>query len=513
MFWEKSYQDLDLEINETKKISEISDASFVYLNETLDKLHKSDWELEDYESNIISKQLEYHKELQDLSDVYDEKIDELTSRNKNKLLSLFVQLENSEIPDTKLLEIDWILENKKFEQTKNYISDNMDIQWWIRWMLDWITSLSEDNKLFLDTLTLFLLNNSVDISVTQDNLLDISQEEFSKILDRFVKVHFENKLLPKQAAFNLSEWKYVYNFEEKIKYYELLLDKTKLEQSIIASISWKTNNEDINIISENLSININWFTQLNLINYYISQNILTQDDIFIFHENNDISTGLLLKYLEQDKNFNLLEYLENYPLPEKIRDLGLEYARNTLKLEENVISDSEILANIHTFIITFLHIESSGRNIANVAWASSAKWYYQFLTDNWKNDEKWNRLGSSFQTAVKRTKRNLDTREFNNLFWNIDLNKPTNVDPRNLSSESQTLLFLNDIIENWKKINGNWVDEFMKLILKEWNTWALWKIYKVLHHTNPDKATKEVFTKVKNNYFYWEWKLLAKNHY
>ncbi len=513
MFWEKSFEELNTQIQENKDTSEISDASFVYLNQTLDTLHKSDWELEDYESNIISKQLEYHRELQDLSDVYDEKIDELSSKNKNKLLSLFVQLENSEIPDTKLEEIDWILENKKFEQTKDSISGNIDIQWWLRWMLDWIISLNEDNKLFLDSLSLFLLNNSIDIPLTQDDLLDISQEEFSHILNRFVKVNLENKLLPKQALFNLSEWEYVYNFEEKIKYYELLFDETKLEQSIIASISWKANNEEINIISENLSININWLTQLNLINYYISQNFLTHDDIFIFHENNDISTGLLLKYLEQDKNFNLLEYLENYPLPEKIKDLGLKYARNTLKLSQDEISDSEILANMHTFIITFLHIESSGRNIANVAWVSSAKWYYQFLTANWKNDEKWNRLGSSFQTAVKRTKRNLDSNEFSHLFWDINVHKPTNIDPRDLSAEAQTILFFNDIIENWKKINNNSVDEFMKLILMESNTWALWKIYKVLHHTNPDKATKEVFTKVKNNYFYWEWKLLAKNHY
>lgn len=513
MFWEKSFEELHTQIQENKDTSEISDASFMYLNQTLDTLHKSDWELEDYESNIISKQLEYHRELQDLSDVYDEKIDELSSKNKNKLLSLFVQLENSEIPDTKLKEIDWILENKKFEQTKDSISGNIDIQWWLRWMLDWIISLNEDNKLFLDSLSLFLLNNSIDIPLTQDDLLDISQEEFSHILNRFVKVNLENKLLPKQALFNLSEWEYVYNFEEKIKYYELLFDETKLEQSIIASISWKASNEEINIISENLSININWLTQLNLINYYVSQNILTHEDIFIFHENNDISTWLLLKYLEQDKNFNLLEYLENYPLPEKIKNLGLKYARNTLKLSQDEISDSEILANMHTFIITFLHIESSGRNIANVAWASSAKWYYQFLTANWKNDEKWNRLGSSFQTAVKRTKRNLDSNEFSHLFWDINVYKPTNIDPRDLSAEAQTILFFNDIIENWKKINNNSVDEFMKLILMESNTWALWKIYKVLHHTNPDKATKEVFTKVKNNYFYWEWKLLAKNHY
>lgn len=513
MFWEKSFEELHTQIQENNDTSEISDASFVYLNQYLNELKKSDDVLESYESEIISQQLEYHNRLNDLSQEYKEKVWLLHQKNKNELLALFVQLENTEIPETKLHKIEWILENKIFEQSKNNLHDTLNIQWWIRWLLDSVIILNEDNNLFLNDLTLYFLDNNISISIDEEWNLEISNDELNSLLDTFTKANIQNPILPDSIELNTSNWLFTYKFENKKIYFKELYSDKKLEQSLLDSLSWEIPNQQIRLIDEKYWINIQWLSFIEKLNTYIDEWIYTHEDIIIFHENKNISTELLLKFLEQDENFNLLEYLENYPLPESIKDFSLNYVRNNLKLDDSVVSDEEILANIHTFIITFLHIESSWRNIANVAWVSSAKWYYQFLTDNGEKDEKWNRLGSSFQTAVKRTKRNLDDNKFAELFGDINLHKPTNADPRDLSAETQTLLFLNDIIENGKKINGNWVDEFMKLILKESNVWALWKIYKVLHHTNPDKATKEVFTKVKNNYFYWEWKLLAKNHY
>jgi hypothetical protein len=56
-------------------------------------------------------------------------------------------------------------------------------------------------------------------------------------------------------------------------------------------------------------------------------------------------------------------------------------------------------------------------------------------------------------------------------------------------------------------------DDMMTLILKEKNSWALWRIYKLLHHTDPDEETVEVYEREKNKYYYWDKKYIAKNHY
>jgi hypothetical protein len=45
-------------------------------------------------------------------------------------------------------------------------------------------------------------------------------------------------------------------------------------------------------------------------------------------------------------------------------------------------------------------------------------------------------------------------------------------------------------------------DDMMTLILKEKNSWALGRIYKLLHHTDPDEETIDVYEREKNKYYY-----------
>jgi hypothetical protein len=210
--------------------------------------------------------------------------------------------------------------------------------------------------------------------------------------------------------------------------------------------------------------------------------------------------------------------LEQFGLTEWVQKLWLNYVRNTLKISVDELSDKEILTNLEIFTVVFLHIESSWRNISNVWWVSSAEWYFQFLTDNGKYNEKKEWLNSSFQTWLTRTRRKYINEmnnevEFNSRFWKENKLSADKQDPKNLSAENQTILFLSDITAKWRSIWKVDIWEFMKLIFTESNSWALWRIYKVLHHTDPDVKTKKVFEDVKNQYFYWNKKLIAQNHY
>lgn len=513
MFWVKSFPELQKEIWLNEIDNSISLESFLYLNKTLNYFNETDWELEDYESEIISKQLELHKSLHELSDIYTQKIDVIHDDNKKLLWELLTSMRSSEISQTQLMRMQWLLENKKFEQTKNIIINNVDIQWWLRGMLDGIISLNKQNKEFINKLSLFILNNDNQLVLSDDEKILLNQQDFENILNQFTKKFFQADFLPQSIEVTLAENNFIYNFSEKQDYYKQLFNSEFLEIAIESSLSNSCNNKQMQAIYENYQIDITKASEIDLLNLYVQKNIITEEDIFLFHEDGKISSSLLLNYLEQRKNFNYLEYLEHFPLAESVKNFSLDYARNRLKIDSQKVSDLEILKNMHLFIITFLHIESSGRNIANIAWVSSAKWYFQILTDNWKyKEDKKTWLWSSYQTALRRAKRNMEKEEFNYRFWDISLNKPTNADPRELSAENQTLLFINNVIENETEINNVWVDEFMKDILSESNTWALAKVYYTYHHTKPDKATKKVFTDVKNKYYYWD-NLVAKNHY
>ena len=191
MFWPESYPELKDNISQQKNNQTISDDSYTYLNKTLDYLNTTDWVLEDYESEIISQQIDLHEKLNELSQKYNDKVDIIHNRNKKILNTLFTSLEKSEISETHLLRLEWLLDNKKFEQTKNTLSDSINIQWWIRWMLDWVISLNKQNKEFIDKLSLFILNNNIDL-FDEKQKITITVKDLYKVLDSFTKTNIEN---------------------------------------------------------------------------------------------------------------------------------------------------------------------------------------------------------------------------------------------------------------------------------------------------------------------------------
>ena len=102
---------------------------------------------------------------------------------------------------------------------------------------------------------------------------------------------------------------------------------------------------------------------------------------------------------------------------------------------------------------------------------------YQFLTDNTNGQ-------SSLQSAVNRTKK------YVNEPWLDEVYKTGNI--KDLTKDQQTLLFHGDIFQKTAQVDGKKVpglgDNLMKGVLTGDKN-SMLEGYKILHHTNPDKAT------------------------
>lgn len=163
--------------------------------------------------------------------------------------------------------------------------------------------------------------------------------------------------------------------------------------------------------------------------------------------------------------------------------------------------------NLNNMLRYFLYVESSGwYNVANYVWASTAKWYFQYLT--WDGGYlrenlvawEWQRAGR-WQDWVQ------ETQTVRRIWWNnsyetglsripewvrslrpifveeiVKRENPSIQDPRVLSVEEQIILFLSDLRER----PGAW--ELIPRMLSG-EIEAVEELYR-LHHTAPDRATE-----------------------
>lgn len=75
------------------------------------------------------------------------------------------------------------------------------------------------------------------------------------------------------------------------------------------------------------------------------------------------------------------------------------------------------------------------------------------------------------------------------------------VNPNDLNWEQQTLMFLADLLEKVAVVNGRRIpglgDSIMRRVLKDASdTEAIKEAYYILHHTDPDEATKRLVERV-----------------
>lgn len=142
---------------------------------------------------------------------------------------------------------------------------------------------------------------------------------------------------------------------------------------------------------------------------------------------------------------------------------------------------------LDTFMEELAYIESRNRNVANSTGESSAKGYFQFLTDT-------SRGQSALQTAIKRTKKYFGNRKID---WMDRVYKTGDV--MSLSYEQQKLLVIGDLMEKTLVVNGKkmpgeadklWI-KFFKAKTKDEETRIKREIYSKLHHTDVGGKNKE----------------------
>lgn len=531
MFWESTLWSLQNDINISVSNDELFNKSSDFLMSKLDEYNKSDNWLSDTEIDNIEAQLEYHLQLKELHQDFQSKKNKMRDNIKQNLSISFTDLQDSIISETHISEIDDILEQDLFDEQKWLIDDNLNVIGWFSWFFDSIDN-TDTIQDFIDYFTLSLLNDNL---LIKGNNIDLSLKELNKYLVRTINLLINKNLeVPDLIELSTSNWIIEFNLRsiideiiEQREIERIRLEKERSKQYNIEILNklllWSIDDDEKDFLSRKYSFeykNNDWENKelVRLLNDMIEVNIIDSDFISDLYEKKTLSRTILLNYYEQFKDFNYLSFLEQFWLTEWVQKLWLNYVRNILHISVDDLSDKEVLKNLEIFIVVFLHIESSWRNISNVWWSSSAEWYFQFLTGNWRYNEEKQWLGSSFQTWLTRTRRNYisqenDENEFNLRFWKEYKLNANKQDPKNLSAENQTILFFSDITANWRSIWNTDISEFMKLIFTETNSWALWRIYKVLHHTDPDLKTKKVFEDVKNQYFYWNKKLIAQNHY
>jgi len=132
---------------------------------------------------------------------------------------------------------------------------------------------------------------------------------------------------------------------------------------------------------------------------------------------------------------------------------------------------------LDTFMEELAYIESRNRNVANSTGESSAKGYFQFLTDTSKGQ-------SALQTAIKRTKKYFGNRKID---WMDRVYKTGDV--MSLSYEQQKLLVIGDLMEK-KGSDQLWI-KFFKAKTKDEETRIKREIYSKLHHTDVGGKNKE----------------------
>lgn len=269
---------------------------------------------------------------------------------------------------------------------------------------------------------------------------------------------------------------------------------------------------------------------VSIINECVELGVLSNSEIMNSH--GWLTTGLLLNYFEQFEWFNLIDFIETFWLPEYIYDLWLKYVRwelsginKWLYIDVETLDDILIHKLTLRFVLIFLGVESDGRNVLHDLNLSSADWYFQFLTKDWKMNN-WKYDGTSFITWMKNIRKIIPADEFQSRFWkliNLDWREH---DPSKGSAENQLLMMMWNLFWRTELEKVNWIKPADKFIKKhffdyylKWNTWSLSQIYYVKHHGDSRSDKEWVrFRNYRNKYFESDMNIIldhiiAKNHY
>ena len=468
---------------------------------------------------ILEKQL---KQLEQLETSYKKYIStNLTKKTKEKLSFLFnwikdqININKEEISD----DLEKI--NKLLEQEKEILEDTIDIinNWTIR----------DQVENYIDILN---IRESISPQKYQD-FFDIATIEYINILENRIKRKLNKTeinyiLKQKWLLINKTEAKILeekvaskipkdYKFKYKIK----LFDWNTMELNSKIKTKENQNNIDINEL----------FKQTEKEK---KKNKKIVDNISIDNYEN-LSTNEKMKKIEEILNNQKYEkfLLE---VVNKLENKVISTNNNKIKLTKEFLNKhkKELLNNLKVMILMIIHIESDWVYKAkNIEW-SSWKWLGQWLDWNWwyskeymfnkkwytkkqlklkfnkkdlskfKNRTVWNT--NSFETTLKWIYKWYPDNLLNKLDFKIPkkYNKPIELSPIDLDLEQQIQLLILDIGINWKTVKNKlwqsvWIKDFIWTALL-WNTWAVKEIYKIFHHTKPNKKTIERIKNISPRY-------------
>lgn len=374
---------------------------------------------------------------------------------------------------------------------------NLEIPEWIRLQMSRVTHESADErKMFVWKLVENFIRSNINISSDSDMLDDIIYSEVFRVMYTWVlesqfsldSMSFEDSTIFQILYDSVKRFENEYpeEYQEYSQIWEYIIRfwEIRIDVRNYISVQPKVKQEDIDEVAD---------ISLDVLLWWFREGIYTREDVMDVLEWEE--------WFQENKNnwFSFSDALESFWLWEDLkRDINVILWRELNQTEER---------NLIDMMRYFLYVESStGYNVSNYEWVSTAKWYYQYLTWNGKfkrevmEGGRWVRVGdwwanhqesesvrrvwgtNSYETALWHIpsiiieRRNVFSSEIEEI-WNPQLQ-----DPRELSADEQTILFLSDLI------NRPWASSHIPNML-EWDIEAVESLYR-LHHTAPDDATE-----------------------
>ncbi len=500
-------QELFSESNKLEKKSIKNSPIDLAINNLDEKIKQSRTGKERY---ILEKQIEQLRKLQKLYKEYI-KIN-ITNNTKKEINKVFSSIKNQITLTNNNLPNDYKIINSKLEQEKQQLKDTIDIfsYWTIRDLVEdninilWIRESISPEKYqdFFDIATIEYINileTRIKRKLNKNDIKSILKQEWLILTQKEINIFSQN--INKKLTKN-------YNFKYKVKLYndDLIELNAKKEEA-------KTKDININQLFKETTIPK---TKTNI----LKNKINTEIKKVKLDNYEKLSTSEKMKDIEKiinnPKNEKFLLAVIN-----KLENKVISVDHKKIKLTKEFINKHkiELLNNLKAIILMIIHIESDWNYKAKNTQKSSWKWLWQWLDWNWHFNEeyyykgKWytkdkiNKINikklrkrnawhtSSFETSLKNIYFNYPNKLLNKLNFNIptNYNKKLDINPLDFTLEQQIQLLILDIWSNTKKVKNRlwqevWIKDYIWTALL-WNTWAVKEIYKIFHHTKPDKKT------------------------
>lgn len=454
-------------------------------------------------------------------------INKLYQKSKNKYLTNQTKLNIKSL-------LNWI--ELQINSKKNIINDDL-------LSLEKIIK-NEENKLE-DTLDIISANtirdtieNNMNIAWIKESVPNESYQVFFDLVTITYIDFLENKIKrqinTKEGNILIkNEWLYLSKDEAKVFIWNLLSNINNSEFNI--DFDFSLNLKKWNY-KQTVTVNLNDYKNV-LVRNQKNEEIVQK--LKKYREEEEIRTRLFEENMRDLSSKERMDYIEKLIDNEEFRPYLLSVIKimewktiylqknKQVKLSKAYINENsdKLIKNLKTLILLIIEIESEWFSKAQNP-ISSAEWLWQWLSLNgristeymynkkwYSKEKKWIkptkvrriRLTSSFETTLRNVKRSYPDQLLKELdFIPNKFNKKINLRPIDLTLRQQIKLLILDLWSNTKKVrnwawNLLWIKDYLWTVIL-WNKWATKEIYKIFHHTKPDKLTLERIDNIISKY-------------